>query len=188
MPSQQGCNSNETGGSLLSDDTHSSPIKASLDRQQRKMEVRVGSQTLFATVDGTIGSILGVDGSTFAFLATLQRAMNSVVKSVGGLNHDEYRAFRAERQVRPSRGFIDGDLIETFLDLNQPTMESVVQFMNDDGRWRIRDNGLGFNSQAEQEQSSALDGAIDDAQTASNSHVLTIENVLSLVEEISMMH
>lgn len=187
MPSQQGSHSSDTGGSLLSEEAHSSPIKASLGRQQRIMDVRVGSQTLFATVDGSIGSILGVDGSTFAFLATLQRAMNSIVKSVGGLNHDEYRAFKADRQVRPSRGFIDGDLIETFLDLNRPTMEKVVQFMNDDGRWRIRDIGIGFNRQSGPEQA-AFSGMDDEAPSSSDSLVLSVESVLSVVEEISMMH
>jgi DNA damage-binding protein 1 len=185
MPSHQGCASNDTGGSLLSDDSHSSPIKASLDRQ-RKIDVGVGSQTLFATVDGTIGSILGINGPAFAFLATLQRAMNSIVKAVGGLNHDQYRAFRAERSVRPSRGFIDGDMIETFLDLNRPTMEKVVQFMNDDGRWRIRDTG-GFNNENDQEPP-LIDSAIEDAPLASNSFALTVEIVLSVVEEISIMH
>jgi DNA damage-binding protein 1 len=186
MPSQQGCTSSDTSGSLLSDDSRSSSIKASLDRQ-RKIDIRVGSQTLFATVDGTIGSILGINGPTFAFLATLQRAMNSLVKSVGGLNHDQYRAFRAERSVRPSRGFIDGDMIETFLDLNRPTMEKIVQFMNDDGRWRIRDNGLGFSNQNDQEPP-LIDSAIEDAPLAANSFALTVENVLCFVEEMSMMH
>jgi DNA damage-binding protein 1 len=185
MPSQQG--SSDTGGSLLSDDSHSSPIKASLDRQ-RKIDVRVGSQTLFGTVDGTIGSILGLDGHTFAFFSTLQRSMNTIVKPVGDLSHEEYRAFRAERQVRPSRGFIDGDMIETFLDLDRSTMEKVVQHMNEDGRWRIRDNGLGFSGQNEQDQS-LIDSAIDDdVPSGSNPFVLTVESVLSVIEEISMMH
>ena len=148
----------------------------------------MGSQTLFGTVDGTVGSILGLDGPTFAFLSSLQRAMNSVIKSVGDLNHYEYRAFRAERQVRPSRGFIDGDLIESFLDLNRPSMEKIVQCMNEDGRWRIRDNGLGFNSQNEQEQTLVENAIDDDTPSASNSVVLTAESVLSVIEEISMMH
>ena len=187
MPSQQGTCSKETGASLLSEDTHSSPIKVSLDRQ-RKIDVRLGSQTLFGTVDGTVGSILGLDGPTFAFLSSLQRAMNSVIKSVGDLNHREYRAFRAERQVRPSRGFIDGDMIESFLDLNRPSMEKIIQCMNDDGRWRIRDNGLGFNSQNEQEQT-LMENAIDDeAPSVSNSIVLTVESVINVIEELSMMH
>eukprot|EP00956_Cyclotella_meneghiniana_P021417 scaffold39038_cov78-Cyclotella_meneghiniana.AAC.2 len=70
MPSQQGTCSSVMGASLLSEDTHGSPIKASLDRQN-KIDVRVGSQTLFGTVDGTVGLILGLDGPTFAFLSSL---------------------------------------------------------------------------------------------------------------------
>jgi hypothetical protein len=66
-------------------------------------------------------------------------------------------------------------------------MEKVVQFMNDDGRWRIRDNGLGFNNENDQEPP-LIDSAIEDAPLASNSFALTVEIVLSVVEEISMMH
>lgn len=166
-----------------------SPIKSSKTpfERQRKVDVKVGSQTLFGTVDGSIGSVLGLDGPTFAFLACLQRAILSIVKTVGDISHEEYRAFRAERQVRPSRGFIDGDLIETFLDLNRPTMERIVKYMNDDGRWRIRDNGLGFSGQDDNEQSLMDTGAEDDVSSLANAS-LTVEDVLSSVEEISMLH
>jgi DNA damage-binding protein 1 len=187
MPSQQGYSSADSGGSLISEETNGSSLKTSFDRQ-RKVDVRVGSQTLYGTVDGTVGSILGLDGPTYAFLSTLQRAMNSVVKSVGSLSHEEYRAYRAERQVRPSRGFVDGDMIETFLDLNRPTMEKIVKYMNDDGRWRIRDDGLGFSGHNDKEQTLMDTGINEDVPSSPNSFMLTVESVLSVVEEISMMH
>lgn len=51
-----------------------------------------------------------------------QTALRKVVKGVGGLSHAEWRSFENERKVgtgRPEeqRCFVDGDLIEQFLDL-----------------------------------------------------------------------
>lgn len=38
-----------------------------------------------------------------------------------------WRSFHTERKTEPSTGFIDGDLIESFLDLSQDKMLEVVQ-------------------------------------------------------------
>lgn len=38
-----------------------------------------------------------------------------------------WRSFHTERKTEPSTGFIDGDLIESFLDLNRDKMQEVVQ-------------------------------------------------------------
>ena len=38
-----------------------------------------------------------------------------------------WRAAQTERKTEPSSGFIDGDLIESFLDLNRDKMQEVVQ-------------------------------------------------------------
>ena len=57
-----------------------------------------------------------------------QKAVN------GNLKHDEFRAYRGERVKKPSFGFIDGDLIESFLDLDRDAMDQAVKQMNLDGR------------------------------------------------------
>lgn len=60
----------------------------------------------------------------------LQNAMKKVVKGVGGLSHSEWRAFRDQRvSGRPSSNFIDGDLVEQYLDLRQDQMQTVVSHM-----------------------------------------------------------
>lgn len=40
-----------------------------------------------------------------------------VIKGVGGFRHEDWRSFQSERVVagRPSKGFLDGDLIESYL-------------------------------------------------------------------------
>jgi hypothetical protein len=50
-----------------------------------------------------------------------------VVGGVGGLNQEEWRAFQNERRSAVQRNVVDGDLVETFLDLNRDQMEQVSQ-------------------------------------------------------------
>jgi len=156
----------------------------------RKIDITVGSQTLYGTVDGTIGSILGLGGKAFAFLNSLQRAMDAIVRPVGDLSRAHYRAWEQEQKKHAACGFIDGDWVETFLDLNLPTMERVVMEMNTDKRWRIRDDGTGFSTQgdSQQNQIDTEDGMGTNAPTSSSETTLSVEDVLAAVEEISMLH
>ncbi|KAJ1492464.1 Cleavage/polyadenylation specificity factor, A subunit, partial [Baffinella frigidus] len=80
---------------------------------------------IFGTVNGVIGVIAALPPSEFAFMLKVQVALNQVVKGVGGLKHEDWRSFQNERVPlgRESKGFIDGDLIESFLDLRRDTME-----------------------------------------------------------------
>ena len=57
--------------------------------------------------------------------------MTKVVQGVGGLSHSEWRSFHNERKTQECRGFIDGDLVEMFLDLPRSKMEEVVKLMTD---------------------------------------------------------
>jgi len=159
----------------------------------RKVNITVGSQTLYGTVDGTIGSILGLGGKSFAFLNSLQKAMDAIVRPVGDLSRAQYRAWEQEQKKHASCGFVDGDWIETFLDLSRPTMERVVKEMNLDTRWRIRDDGKGFRAARDDGRQNLMDtedGGMGstDVRTSLHASALTVEDVLGAVEEISMLH
>lgn len=99
--------------------------------------VTVGSRTLFGTVDGTLGSVLGMDQRTLTFFTALVRAMAQVVRPVGGLSHDRLRAYRNDMGSQPHRGFVDGDMVESFLDLDDGIRAEVVALMNRERRWWV---------------------------------------------------
>ncbi len=40
-----------------------------------------------------------------------------VIRGVGGFDHEAWRTFTDMHRSEPCRGFVDGDLIEQFLDL-----------------------------------------------------------------------
>jgi len=48
-----------------------------------------------------------------------------VIQGVGGFAHDQWRYFSNERKSVPSRGFIDGELVERYLDL-KPAQQAQV--------------------------------------------------------------
>jgi hypothetical protein len=68
---------------------------------------------------------------THVFTLRGQAAMTKIVQGVGGLSHTEWRSFHNERKTQECRGFIDGDLVEMFLDLPRPKMEEVVKLITD---------------------------------------------------------
>ena len=64
----------------------------------------------------------------FSFLQDLQNRMKKI-RSVGKIQHSSWRSFYNERKTEPMEGFIDGDLVETFLDLDRHVMEEIVSGM-----------------------------------------------------------
>lgn len=83
--------------------------------------------TLYGTVDGVVGLILTIDEELFKSLEKIQQALCKEVKSIGKIDHSEWRAFQSQKSSQPATGFIDGDLVETFLDLGRERMEKVAR-------------------------------------------------------------
>jgi len=81
---------------------------------------------IFGTVNGSIGVIAALPQEQFSFLHRVQHALSKVVKGVGGFHHDQWRSFFNERKTSDARNFLDGDLIETFLDLKRSKMEEIA--------------------------------------------------------------
>eukprot|EP00003_Mantamonas_plastica_P022436 TRINITY_DN380_c1_g1_i2.p1 TRINITY_DN380_c1_g1~~TRINITY_DN380_c1_g1_i2.p1 ORF type:complete len:1241 (+),score=459.79 TRINITY_DN380_c1_g1_i2:225-3725(+) len=87
---------------------------------------------LFGTVNGSLGAVISLPKEQFVFLQALEKALQEVIPGVGGFSHKEWRSFRSERKTTPAHGFIDGDLIEMFLDLPTEKMQSALEFMGAD--------------------------------------------------------
>mmetsp|Transcript_63382 Transcript_63382/g.200458 ORF Transcript_63382/g.200458 Transcript_63382/m.200458 type:complete len:1099 (-) Transcript_63382:192-3488(-) len=84
---------------------------------------------IFGTVNGVIGVVASLPQEQFQFLDQMQKALCKVLKGVGGLSHEGWRSFSNERKTCEARNFIDGDLIESFLDLKRERMEAVASHM-----------------------------------------------------------
>ncbi len=153
-----------------------------------------GSQTLFGTVDGTLGVILGLDGRTAAFFSTLERSMAATVHPVGDFSHQLYRARQDERNIHPAHGFVDGDLVESFLDLDRSVMELVAAEMNRDGGWEV-DDAIARRSEENKDGAGTGTGgagggveAADSVDDAEDRPELSVDDILAMVEEMTMLH
>lgn len=153
-------------------------IGSTMSRVRRPVVV-TGSQTLFGTANGTLGIVLGMDAGTAAFFSTLERAMANpkVIRPIGDFLHSQYRACHAERRIHPAHGFVDGDLVESFLDLDRFTMEAVVAEINRDGGWEIP---VDVSTPKDDKEPNSGDG--------DNRLELAVDDVLAMVEEMTMLH
>ncbi|KAH8374751.1 hypothetical protein KR200_005352 [Drosophila serrata] len=82
---------------------------------------------LYGTCNGAIGIVTQIPQDFYDFLHGLEERLKKIIKSVGKIEHTYYRNFQINTKVEPSEGFIDGDLIESFLDLNRENMRDAVQ-------------------------------------------------------------
>jgi len=81
---------------------------------------------LFGTVGGAIGLVTQLPQDFYEFLQDLQTRLTKVIKSIGRIEHSQWRAFSSDKKDEQCEGFIDGDIIESFLDLDRGTMSEVV--------------------------------------------------------------
>lgn len=84
---------------------------------------------IFGTVNGVIGVIASLPHDQYLFLEKLQTSLRKVIKGVGGLSHEQWRSFYNEKKTVEAKNFLDGDLIESFLDLSRIRMEDISKAM-----------------------------------------------------------
>lgn len=86
---------------------------------------------VFGTVSGALGVIAQITKQQFDFLCNVQDAMREKVKTVGGLLHSHYRGFlRSSGYEKDSRNFIDGDFVESYLELSRDKQEAIAEAAN----------------------------------------------------------
>ncbi|KAK9711909.1 DNA damage-binding protein 1a [Basidiobolus ranarum] len=81
---------------------------------------------MYCTVDGAIGYILTISQERYDFLTKVQENLIHVIRGIGGLDYVEWRSYYKQRKSQRPFGFLDGDLIESYLDLKREHMQEVV--------------------------------------------------------------
>lgn len=81
---------------------------------------------LFGSVSGSIGVIANISSADFEFFDNVQKQINKVIGGVGGFEHVQWRSFLTDKKQALPKGFIDGDLIESVLDLRQDRIEQIA--------------------------------------------------------------
>lgn len=81
---------------------------------------------LYGTVSGAIGLVTQIPTDFYEFLHSLEERLTHTIKSVGKIDHASWRSFRTDQKVEQCEGFIDGDLVESFLDLSREKMRECA--------------------------------------------------------------
>ncbi|GMH89221.1 hypothetical protein TrVE_jg3149 [Triparma verrucosa] len=141
-----------------------------------------GLDVLFGTIDGMLGCIHSLNEIDMAFFSSLQSALSKVSTPLGNLRWEDFRSWCSERSERKTTRFIDGDLVESFLDLPKEMQLSVIEEMNTDGGW-----DLGKEATAKLVEECAASGA--GVETDDNKRtLLTMELVMSKIEGMMRRH
>ncbi|KAJ3010234.1 DNA damage-binding protein 1a [Thoreauomyces humboldtii] len=125
---------------------------------------------VYCTVSGGLGIVATVDDATFTILSHVQDNMRTIVKGVGELRHDSWRDVMDTRgRLVPSKGFLDGDLIEQYLDLSKEQKDAVVRGSKSGG-----DASQQQNHQHDSKRMKKLN--------------VTVEDLTRIIEEMSRLH
>ncbi|KAG2220152.1 hypothetical protein INT45_013850, partial [Circinella minor] len=96
------------------------------------------TKILYATANGGIGMIRSLTEQDYQFLLVAQANILSVVKSIGNFDHRSWRMFNNSTKRSEMRNFIDGDVIESYLNLSEQEKQKVVQGQTETGEDRLR--------------------------------------------------
>jgi DNA damage-binding protein 1 len=66
----------------------------------------------------------------YSFVHDLESRIAKETTNAMRVDHSVYRQFTTEKRTEPVHGFVDGDLVETLLDLPRDTVTKVVHGMH----------------------------------------------------------
>ncbi|CAB3410078.1 unnamed protein product [Caenorhabditis bovis] len=104
-------------------------IKCSLVQPPLDSIVEYSQPIMIGTVEGAIGLIVQFDDSWKTFLENLQKVIADWTRNCLQIDHSTYRQYAAPKRVEPAEGFIDGDLIESILDISRNEAIQVLSKM-----------------------------------------------------------
>lgn len=85
---------------------------------------------VFTTNNGEIGIIGLLNNDQYNYLVHLQNSLNEVIKGIGGLEYSNWRKFVFHKTCAKSEGFIDGDLICKYNEIDEESKLKVLELMN----------------------------------------------------------
>nr|AVV64025.1 CPSF A subunit region family protein [Anisakis simplex] len=84
------------------------------------------SPILFGTSDGGLGVIVQLSQPFYNFIHELETRIAGVTKNCMRIEHSHYRTFETEKRMEQSVGFVDGDLVESLLDMSRQSIEGLI--------------------------------------------------------------
>nr|VZI48110.1 unnamed protein product [Spirometra erinaceieuropaei] len=141
-----------------------------LQNSEEKWQATGDSPILYGTAQGGLGLLTQISPVLFAFLKEVESRIANLIVPVGGFAHENWRAFKADKVIRMAHNFVDGDLVETVLDLNAEEKAKLVE-------------GLRIPA------TMALFGSAGSSMGAEpETRPCTVEDLVKVVEEMASLH
>ena len=86
--------------------------------------------TFFVTLEGTLGQIIQINKEIYMFLEELQKYLIAKSENIGGFNYNNWKKFRQGPIKKEAKGFIEGDIIEKFLNNDELYKKQVLKQLN----------------------------------------------------------
>ena len=86
--------------------------------------------TYFGTLEGTVGIIISLNKELFDFLNALQNLMIKKIHNIGNFNYEKWRSFKDGFNLKDSKGFIEGRIIEDFLNYDESYKNNLLSELN----------------------------------------------------------
>jgi DNA damage-binding protein 1 len=102
----------------------------SLGMEQQSNELLMNhfsGSILAGTVNGAIILFIQTSGLMFKILNELQNRLGKYLSSAGKISYNKWRDFESDRRIESHKNIIDGDLIETFLELSNSEASSLIK-------------------------------------------------------------
>jgi DNA damage-binding protein 1 len=81
---------------------------------------------LYGTGDGGLGVIVQLPSQVFKYVEALQKNIASVIKNCTRVDYNDYRNFQNTTRSSKHAGFVDGDLIESLVDMPRDKISKII--------------------------------------------------------------
>ncbi|KAJ2834830.1 hypothetical protein GGI24_000195 [Coemansia furcata] len=151
---------------------------------------------IYGTVQGAVGVVATVeDGRMGRILDRLQVNMAHLLPTPGMWDYDEWRAFASDQKTSRAFGFLDGDLIERFLDLSAEMQRLVFEgggalidgARRESAERRRKAEYWAGHARVETEGEAVVLGQMAVSDISVREHV-TLDYVVRLVECLTRLH
>ncbi|CAF1555514.1 unnamed protein product, partial [Rotaria sordida] len=118
---------NELGSYHLGEEINLFRRGCLVTQQTSESAITLETCILMGAISGYIGLLLQLPPTLYKLLMSLQLALAEYVPSVGKIDHGTWRSFDSDGRSNVSSGFVDGDLIETYLDLPKTVQHDLIK-------------------------------------------------------------
>ena len=85
--------------------------------------------TYYGTMEGSVGIIISIKKEVFDFLKALENEIIKRNKNFGNFDYEKWRSFKDGFNIKKSVGFVEGNIVEDFLNYDDSLKMSIINEM-----------------------------------------------------------